>query len=798
MSFWGQEHFRQGKVKYKNDKSHWESRCKACIARRVRELRDADEAEVIAGLREYVRSPTELDTQAEEDVPPVSGKLERWLSHLSRCDSVPPELQALTKAASKKENANGPGIRLSRVQDAARAATILPSPHPRLTLNGPGPSRHHAPPSSILNARMTLDVPHAICEPQASSLRYGVMWEPPKQEEFAQDLCKLFVACNISWNSAANPQLNLFFSKYVPEAKIPDRRVLSGRVLDSLALQAETGMKSIVTGRLSTGQCDGWKSSAKAAIITTSVTVDIQLYMIAAHDVSPERKTADNLLQIVLEDMEYCEELGIIMIAYCTDDGGDARGMRVRLKRVKPKLLVPPCWGHQVNLIVAEVLELDVPCMLSIDDGLNIVKWFTNHSRAIGLLNEEQKLTERFEKTHRLLRLIFPVISCWIYHFLAVRWILTLSPPMRTLHFNHHDKLIECAGPKRDARAKAEKILAPIEDPQFWKNLAEVKILLEPLAIAAKCMQAPDAGLDQVLLMLGNLYRIYGSPKINSRVRSCVRKSLEKRWLAMEREVFILAVYLNPYIRGSAFSPKNPALKVISLYNVAKRLFQGPAGIFLKVYETQMKLLYERENKRVNVAKVWEQLDTGEANGRNGLVKLAIWILSIIANSAGSERGYSKFGLFLTKLRSQLSIQKVRKMTTVDMDLKRQHEELGLTTDRIKRKFVHFAEQYVDVGNGAQAMDYDEADSFVSLTTQLRDDLTNSRDVPPDEEEEDDEEAMPAVHSQSNYTLKELFQYPTDNTESLENGLGFHWQGGVKDLQDEMELYDLLMEEFDL
>ncbi|KAJ7784891.1 ribonuclease H-like domain-containing protein, partial [Mycena maculata] len=745
VSSWGQEHFRQGKVKYKNDKSHWESRCKACIARRVRELRDADEAEVIAGLREYVRSPTELDTQG----------------------AVPPELQALAKAASKKENANGPGIRLSRVQDAARAATILPSPHPRLTLNGPGPSRHHAPPSSILNARMTLDVPHAICEPQASSLRYGVMWEPPKQEEFAQDLCKLFVACNISWNSAANPQLNLFFSKYVPEAKIPDRRVLSGSVLDSLALQAETTMKSIVTGRLGTGQCNGWKSGAKAVIITTSVTVDIQLYMIAAHDVSPERKTADNLLQIVLEDMEYCEEeLGIIMIAYCTDNGGDARGMRVRLKRVKPKLLVPPCWGHQVNLIVAEVLELDVPCMLSIDDGLDIVKWFTNHSRAIGLLNEEQKLTERFEKTHRLLRLIFPVISRWIYHFLAVRRILTLSPPMRTLHFNHHDKLIECAGPKRDARAKGEKILAPIEDPQFWKNLAEVKILLEPLAIAAKCMQAPDAGLDQVLLMLGNLYRIYGSPEINSR-------HLFVRFFDVEPDLDFHAAFFDYSKDLREFSSKYMNL-------------------------TQMKLLYERENKRVNVAKVWEQLDTGEANGRNGLVKLAIWILSIVANSAGSERGYSKFGLFLTKLRSQLSIQKVRKMMMVDMDLKRQHEELGLTTDRIKRKFIHFAEQYVDVGNGAQAMDYDEADSFASLTTQLRDDLTNSRDVPPDEEEEDDEEAMPAVHSQSNYTLKELFQYPTANTESLENGLGFHWQGGVKDLQDEMELYDLLMEEFDL
>jgi hypothetical protein len=71
--------------------------------------------------------------------------------------------------------------------------------------------------------------------------------------------------------------------------------------------------------------------------------------MIAAHDVSPERKTAENLLQIVQADITYCEELGIIMVGYCTDNGGDARGMRIRLKRVKPKLTVPPCWGHQVR-----------------------------------------------------------------------------------------------------------------------------------------------------------------------------------------------------------------------------------------------------------------------------------------------------------------------------------------------------------------------------------------------------------------------------------------------------------------
>jgi hypothetical protein len=49
----------------------------------------------------------------------------------------------------------------------------------------------------------------------------------------------------------------------------------------------------------------------------------------------------------------------------------------------------------------------------------------------------------------------------------------------------------------------------------------------------------------------------------------------------------------------------------------------------------------------------------------------------------------------LTKVRSQLLIQKVRKMNIEHMELKSNHEGLGLTTDDIRRKFVKFAEECV-------------------------------------------------------------------------------------------------------
>ncbi|KAJ7126578.1 ribonuclease H-like domain-containing protein [Mycena crocata] len=770
---WGRNYFVKGDKRFKADTNHWESRCKAYIAHRVLELKEIDGCEVNNGIREYMRSPEELESQAIID--------------------VPPDLRALASSARRKHNGTG-GMRLSRVQQVSRAA-VLQVQEPQTLWNGPN---RPIPSAGIVDAMMALNVSHTAPTAQLplSSRNPNIMWDPVKQEEFAEDLCKLFVACNITWNSASNPQLNLFFSKYIPGAKIPDRRVLSGRVLDTLVVQAEDRMKSSVSGKLGTGQCDGWKSNAKASIITTSVTVEGQLYMIAAHNMSPEKKSAHNLLELVLQDIEYYEnELGIIMVGYCTDNGGDAKGMRVRLRRKTIKFTIPPCWGHQVNLVVAEILELEIPCIELVDDALEIVKWFINYSRALGLLKDYQKTTDRFKETKRILMLMYPVIHRWVYHFLAVRRLLTLSAPMCTLYFQDYEKLIECAGTKADVKAKAKKILKPVGDPHI------VEILLEPLAVAVKCMQVPDAGLDHVLLMLGNLYRIYGSSEVPSCVRNCLRKSLEKRWLAMEREVFIIAVFLNPYICGTAFSKKNPALKPISLYNITKQLYtrffdEEPDLDFHAVFFdysrdsrefsrsymqlAEMKQLYERENKRVSVVAVWEQLDTGETNGRNGLVKLAIWVLSIVANSAGSERGF------------------IRKMNTVAMDLKRTHEELGLMTDHLKRKFVHFSEQVA--GPDAAAAVNNEPDSFAGLMTQLIHDLTETREVPIDEEEDDDEDTVPIVHSRSNYTLKELFEYPANDvdTDSLRNGLGFHWLGGLKDLQEELELYDLLMEDMDV
>jgi hypothetical protein len=67
-------------------------------------------------------------------------------------------------------------------------------------------------------------------------------------------------------------------------------------------------------------------------------------------------------------------------------------------------------------------------------------------------------------------------------------------------------------------------------------------------------------------------------------------------------------------------------------------------------------------------------------------VKFAIHILSVVVNSAGCERVFSRFGITHTKRRSRLSLEKVRKTAVVKMDLQRAHVEAGLIHRHGKRK----------------------------------------------------------------------------------------------------------------
>jgi hypothetical protein len=115
-----------------------------------------------------------------------------------------------------------------------------------------------------------------------SPLSTKAPWTPALQSEFGEDMCKLLIAIRAPWNAANNPQMQLFAQKWVPGAVVPDRRTLSGPILDREAAKVEEKLKAKLSGRLATFTTDGWKSKAKQSIVASMISVasEVSIHLI--------------------------------------------------------------------------------------------------------------------------------------------------------------------------------------------------------------------------------------------------------------------------------------------------------------------------------------------------------------------------------------------------------------------------------------------------------------------------------------------------------------------------------------
>jgi hypothetical protein len=414
----------------------------------------------------------------------MQGKPEKtMIPHLIKCTKVSPEVREKAKQSKNKEQESIPPPHISITPSVSRAST---------------PASCRAPFTSIqtwLSASnlasyepTTPDAPMILVNPPPAKQQRTETWTASTQREFSADILKVFVSAGIPWNAASDPELRLFCKKWIPGSKVPDRRVLSGRLLDKEAMHAESRMKKMIEGKLGTGQCDGWKNVARASIVASMVTVEgkvslafrfmetsrttnliNQAYLMRTHDVSAEQKTGEFLYQLVVEDIQFIEtKYGVIIVAYCCDDSGDGRKMRRLLFCHMNWLIILLCWAHQMNLIVGDFLKLRIDCLQCVTQAVEVVKWFNNHSRALGLLRQEQVITY-----HKVLALILPVITRWTAHYLSSRRLLEVSTAIRACGLRHKETLLLCAGPKAEARAKATSVIAITQDNVFWTRLAK-------------------------------------------------------------------------------------------------------------------------------------------------------------------------------------------------------------------------------------------------------------------------------------------------------------------------------------
>lgn len=76
----------------------------------------------------------------------------------------------------------------------------------------------------------------------------------------------------------------------------------------------------------------------------------VQPWLLNVFDVTAAAKTAQNLFDLIVEELQYIKDkLSTIIVAYCTDAGSDASAMRTLLRAHCPTIFTVDCWAHQVK-----------------------------------------------------------------------------------------------------------------------------------------------------------------------------------------------------------------------------------------------------------------------------------------------------------------------------------------------------------------------------------------------------------------------------------------------------------------
>ncbi|TFK24427.1 hypothetical protein FA15DRAFT_592446 [Coprinopsis marcescibilis] len=485
---------------------------------------------------------------------------------------------------------------------------------------------------------------------------------------------------------------------FLPQAKTPSQKVLSGRIIPNLVQKAWGRVRNVIRGRSVTLQADGWTGINHRHVIAFMVGVDGKVYTVNVIDATNERKTADQFLEQLDAAYHKAEtDMGVMVICVTTDASGEAAKARRLFKLRYPHIIVLDCYAHQVS------------CSDS-----SLITWLRSKTLLLGLICSAYAQHNN-GKTKSILR---AVLTRWTSHYLAFNRLLELQQTLDLVVLQDamkpaDQKLIVIG----DAAAKnwAKKMIEIIKDSSFWLGLVRVVRHLCPLAIATNMLQSVSCRLDTVLITFGFLYMQFTKMKqelgaTDEDIAACERviNSIEKCWAKADQAIFIAAVILNPFYPFTIFQGANflSMAGTIKLFqDLWTRFFREdpPTELDLEVMDfisgtgvyQQLAMMVNLEEAAaikqgwdvnpINVFDLLKLIGTPDTP----LVRLSRHLYAVSTNSASCERLFSSFGNLLTKLRNRLGLGIMQSIAELKLRINDENRNNTQAQQRLKRHLGH-------------------------------------------------------------------------------------------------------------
>lgn len=298
----------------------------------------------------------------------ISKKIERVREHLNKCKikiqddqaklTHEKELEAAAENLLSPKPASRPSSSMSDISSSV-CASGSSTPNPTL--------KRYRNSSGSMNAFIT---------------RTSV----EKKKQIDEQLARFIFSQNIPFVAVEGHQFAKFCEEMRPGYKPPNRKAMSGRLLDTIHEEVLGEIKDEVSFKdtLVLTQ-DGWSSVHNDPIIAHCFNDGKKNFLLNIIDTGSAKKTGPFCFQL-LDDaiQEIKRDFDKTVFAVCTDNENKMKNARTLIKRKYPDLLIYGCAAHYANLMQEDVTNDDV-----LKHIVAIQKYFRGTHKAHGMLKEK-------------------------------------------------------------------------------------------------------------------------------------------------------------------------------------------------------------------------------------------------------------------------------------------------------------------------------------------------------------------------------------------------------------------------
>jgi len=234
------------------------------------------------------------------------------------------------------------------------------------------------------NKRKRVDTESSSCSyvlKQPSISNYVIKTTTAHKEELNKAMAKFFYACNIPFRGfSENEHFKNFIQILRPGYEPPNRKQLSGNLLDKIHNEIMDQTQSELKGKTVTLMQDGWSDVHNTPIIANVLSTGESSYFLSTIDSGCNVKSADYCLKVVKEAIEEAAtKFNCKVRSFVSDNEKKMVLMRKKLSELynDDKFISYSCASHYLNLVGEEIFKVKNIRDL-ITNIIEIQKYFRN------------------------------------------------------------------------------------------------------------------------------------------------------------------------------------------------------------------------------------------------------------------------------------------------------------------------------------------------------------------------------------------------------------------------------------